>query len=178
MMESLVCPDNDYAALFSLCLFYAMLHNKSETRSTLTLRPPYMCFISLIVAGISRELLESMALPLSDATNKSDYNVYFMDALLSIMCQCCKKGKNIITYRSVQVRLFMFCAYRERRSSGDARAQHQTCSLHGADSWSEFLEWPTLRCCGGCTRRSHASIAKLLQGMGEGKGSSYFMSHN
>ncbi|XP_026678930.1 protein CLEC16A-like [Diaphorina citri] len=71
IVSTLVCFENDYTALFSLCLLYAIAINK----------------------GVGTELTQSILAPATDsASDKPSYNSSLVDKLIDIVTLSCQPG--------------------------------------------------------------------------------------
>lgn len=66
----LICLENDYSALFALCLLHAISHNP----------------------GINRELLDTILLPSASVEVKQRYNTWLVEKLIDIITLSCQPG--------------------------------------------------------------------------------------
>ncbi|XP_059091774.1 protein CLEC16A homolog isoform X2 [Tigriopus californicus] len=73
IFQVMSCEENDYMALFGLCLLYAIQQN----------------------AGIGSELLEGVFIPSPQGESKGFYNVKLMEKLLHILLASCQYGSKI-----------------------------------------------------------------------------------
>ncbi|XP_074647477.1 protein CLEC16A-like isoform X2 [Tubulanus polymorphus] len=73
IFNALECTENDYEALFALCLLYAMGHNE----------------------GINQELLDSVLMPTDKSQGKSHYNVLLVEKLIKIISLSCQNGSKV-----------------------------------------------------------------------------------
>ncbi|KYN13537.1 PREDICTED: protein CLEC16A isoform X2 [Trachymyrmex cornetzi] len=72
--NSLLCTENDYAALFALCLLYALANNQ----------------------GISRKILDIILSPFHNNTSmKNSYNELLMDRLIHIITLSCQTNSKV-----------------------------------------------------------------------------------
>ncbi|XP_012537473.2 protein CLEC16A homolog isoform X1 [Monomorium pharaonis] len=72
--NSLLCTENDYAALFALCLLYALANNQ----------------------GISRKILDIILAPFHNNTStKNSYNELLMDRLIHIITLSCQTNSKV-----------------------------------------------------------------------------------
>ncbi|KYQ47513.1 Protein CLEC16A [Trachymyrmex zeteki] len=72
--NSLLCTENDYAALFALCLLYALANNQ----------------------GISRKILDIILSPFHNNTStKNSYNELLMDKLIHIITLSCQTNSKV-----------------------------------------------------------------------------------
>ncbi|KAL1130694.1 hypothetical protein AAG570_011935 [Ranatra chinensis] len=70
IVNSLDCTENDYSALFALCLLYAISHN----------------------AGISPDLLDGLLIPSSNPEQKPRYTSWLVQKLINIITLSCQLG--------------------------------------------------------------------------------------
>lgn len=70
IVNSLSCVENDYSALFALCLLHAISHNK----------------------GIGEELLNNLLMPSTDNDSKLRYNTWIVEKLIDIITLSCQPG--------------------------------------------------------------------------------------
>uniref|UniRef100_A0A1B6EUJ7 Uncharacterized protein n=1 Tax=Cuerna arida TaxID=1464854 RepID=A0A1B6EUJ7_9HEMI len=68
--KSLDCTENDYTALFALCLLYAISHNK----------------------GVGANLVDGLLLPSSNSEDKPRYSQWLVEKLLNIISLSCQPG--------------------------------------------------------------------------------------
>lgn len=74
IINSLLCTENDYAALFALCLLYALANNQ----------------------GISRKTLNIILSPFqNDTSTKNSYNELLMDRLIHIVTLSCQTNAKV-----------------------------------------------------------------------------------
>lgn len=73
VFNALECSENDYSALFALCLLYAM--GKSE--------------------GISQNLLDSVLMPTERSDCKKNYNLFLVERLIRIIELACQSGNKV-----------------------------------------------------------------------------------
>ncbi|XP_032664885.1 protein CLEC16A isoform X3 [Odontomachus brunneus] len=73
IVSSLLCTENDYAALFTLCLLYALANNQ----------------------GISRKILDVILSPFDGASVKNSYNELLMDRLIHIITLSCQTNSKV-----------------------------------------------------------------------------------
>ncbi|XP_011343559.1 protein CLEC16A homolog isoform X2 [Ooceraea biroi] len=73
IVNSLLCVENDYAALFALCLLYALVNNQ----------------------GISRKTLDVILSPFHNASTKNSYNELLMDRLIHIITLSCQTNAKV-----------------------------------------------------------------------------------
>ncbi|EFN81295.1 Protein CLEC16A [Harpegnathos saltator] len=73
IVSSLLCAENDYAALFTLCLLYALANNQ----------------------GISRQILDVILSPFDSASMKNSYNELLMDRLIHIITLSCQTNSKV-----------------------------------------------------------------------------------
>lgn len=73
IVNGLQCQENDYTALFALCLLYAIGHNE----------------------GVSKELLDVVLFPSENNESKKCYNVTFVEKLIRIIGQSCQPDSKI-----------------------------------------------------------------------------------
>lgn len=90
--SALDCSENDYAALFALCLLYAMANNKGIVK---WLALFFYTFLWCI--GVTSDVLEQALKPKKSFISKSStkdikysYNVYLLEKLLSIISSACQ----------------------------------------------------------------------------------------
>ncbi|ELU12250.1 hypothetical protein CAPTEDRAFT_114708 [Capitella teleta] len=72
MFLALECTENDYEALFALCLLYALGHNE----------------------GINQNLLDTVMFP-TEKSAVNNYNVSLVEKLISIITQSCQDGSKV-----------------------------------------------------------------------------------
>ncbi|XP_011144463.2 protein CLEC16A isoform X4 [Harpegnathos saltator] len=73
IVSSLLCAENDYAALFTLCLLYALANNQ----------------------GINRQILDVILSPFDSASMKNSYNELLMDRLIHIITLSCQTNSKV-----------------------------------------------------------------------------------
>lgn len=73
IVNSLLCVENDYAALFALCLLYALASNQ----------------------GINRKTLDIIFSPFHNASTKNSYNELLMDRLIHIITLSCQTNAKV-----------------------------------------------------------------------------------
>ncbi|KAH0953198.1 hypothetical protein HN011_008692 [Eciton burchellii] len=73
IINSLLCAENDYAALFALCLLYALANNQ----------------------GISRKTLDVILSPFHNASTKNSYNELLMERLIHIITLSCQTNAKV-----------------------------------------------------------------------------------
>lgn len=73
VINGLHCQENDYTALFALCLLYAIGHND----------------------GVSKELLGNVLFPSEKSESKKCYNVTFVEKLIRIIGQSCQPDSKV-----------------------------------------------------------------------------------
>lgn len=66
----LICLENDYTALFALCLLHAISHN----------------------TGVDHELLDTILMPSRNTEAKQRYNTWLVDKLIDIITLSCQPG--------------------------------------------------------------------------------------
>lgn len=73
IVNGLQCQENDYTALFALCLLYAIGHND----------------------GVNKEILDVVLFPSERNESKKCYNVTFVEKLIRIIGQSCQPDSKI-----------------------------------------------------------------------------------
>lgn len=73
IFNALDCSENDYTALFTLCLLYALGHNQ----------------------GINQELLDAVLIPSDKSETKQWYNVNLMERIIKIISASCQYGSKV-----------------------------------------------------------------------------------
>ncbi|XP_022248411.1 protein CLEC16A-like isoform X2 [Limulus polyphemus] len=73
IFNALECTENDHAALFALCLLYALGHN----------------------AGINQDLLDTVLMPTDKSETKQLYNINLVERLIKIIIQSCQYNSRI-----------------------------------------------------------------------------------
>lgn len=103
--NSLLCTENDYAALFALCLLYALANNQvTITNSDRNLSPNILHNnkILFIYQGISCKILNIILSPFhNDMSTKNSYNELLMDRLIHIVTLSCQTSE-LCQYFSLQ----------------------------------------------------------------------------
>ncbi|GAB6025945.1 hypothetical protein CHUAL_011914 [Chamberlinius hualienensis] len=69
----LECSENDYAALFALCLLYAIGHNE----------------------GVNQDLLDTVFIPTERSETKHWYNINLVERLIKIICLSCQHNSKV-----------------------------------------------------------------------------------
>ncbi|XP_049951691.1 protein CLEC16A homolog isoform X1 [Schistocerca serialis cubense] len=73
IFNTLQCSENDYSALFALCLLYALGHNQ----------------------GVNEELIDTVLLPSEKPETRHWYNVLLVEKLIKIISQACQSNSRI-----------------------------------------------------------------------------------
>ncbi|XP_067005962.2 protein CLEC16A homolog isoform X2 [Anabrus simplex] len=73
VFNTLECTENDYAALFALCLLYALGHNQ----------------------GVNEELMDTVLFPSEKPDTKQWYNVLLVEKLIKIITQSCQPNSRV-----------------------------------------------------------------------------------
>ncbi|XP_067143421.1 protein CLEC16A isoform X2 [Centruroides vittatus] len=84
IFNALECPENDHAALFGLCLFYALGHN----------------------SGINQDLLDQVLMPTEKSETKQWYNINLVERLIKIINLSCQY-KSRIRLATLQMSLLL-----------------------------------------------------------------------
>ncbi|XP_023229804.1 protein CLEC16A homolog [Centruroides sculpturatus] len=85
IFNALECPENDHAALFGLCLFYALGHNS---------------------VGINQDLLDQVLMPTEKSETKQWYNINLVERLIKIINLSCQY-KSRIRLATLQMSLLL-----------------------------------------------------------------------
>jgi len=98
IINSLLCTENDYAALFALCLLYALANNqvivRNFTNVHLIVQYCVMTNESVRSQGISRKTLDIILSPFQNNTStKNSYNELLMDRLIHIITLSCQTSE-------------------------------------------------------------------------------------
>jgi len=97
--NSLLCTENDYAALFALCLLYALANNQvivTNSGRNLSYSQIFYVIISqlFIYQGISHKILDIILSPFYNNTStKNSYNELLMDRLIHIITLSCQTSE-------------------------------------------------------------------------------------
>ncbi|PVD38671.1 hypothetical protein C0Q70_01290 [Pomacea canaliculata] len=95
IFNALECMENDYSALFALCLLYAIGHNE----------------------GISQTLLDGVMMPTERSKSKDNYNILLVERLIRIIEQACQSGSKVrLATLEVSIKLLKQLVVREHRS--------------------------------------------------------------
>ncbi|XP_014476432.1 PREDICTED: protein CLEC16A isoform X3 [Dinoponera quadriceps] len=115
IVSSLLCAENDYAALFTLCLLYALANNQ----------------------GISRKILDVIFSPFDGASVKNSYNELLMDRLIHIVTLSCQTNSKVrLVTLELTIKLLMqlmisegHCLLRDSHLAAIEAAREQSTSL-------------------------------------------------
>lgn len=95
LFNALECTENDYSALFALCLLYAMGRNE----------------------GISQNLLDGVMMPTERSRSKENYNILLVERLIRIIEQACQSGSKVrLATLELSIKLLKQLVNKEDRS--------------------------------------------------------------
>ncbi|XP_076446550.1 protein CLEC16A-like isoform X2 [Babylonia areolata] len=95
LFNALECTENDYSALFALCLLYAMGQNE----------------------GISQNLMDGVLMPTERSKSKENYNVLLVERLIRIIEQACQSGSKVrLATLELSIKLLKQLVNKEDRS--------------------------------------------------------------
>lgn len=95
LFNALECTENDYSALFALCLLWAMGQNE----------------------GISQNLMDSVLMPTERAKTKENYNILLVERLIRIIEQACQAGSKVrLATLELSIKLLKQLVNKEDRS--------------------------------------------------------------
>ncbi|XP_062581005.1 protein CLEC16A-like isoform X2 [Saccostrea cucullata] len=116
VFTALECTENDYEALFALCLLYAMGHNE----------------------GIHQELMDSVLLPTERSETKDHYNVALVERLIRIITLACQHGSKVrLATLELTIRLLKLLVYKQDQSFLQDR--HLACIENARECSTQLL---------------------------------------
>ncbi|XP_061181779.1 protein CLEC16A-like isoform X2 [Saccostrea echinata] len=116
VFTALECTENDYEALFALCLLYAMGHNE----------------------GIHQELMDSVLLPTERCETKDHYNVALVECLIRIITLACQHGSKVrLATLELTIRLLKLLVYKQDQSFLQDR--HLACIENARECSTQLL---------------------------------------
>uniref|UniRef100_A0A2C9JQK0 Uncharacterized protein n=1 Tax=Biomphalaria glabrata TaxID=6526 RepID=A0A2C9JQK0_BIOGL len=116
IFNALECSENDYSALFALCLLYAM--GKSE--------------------GISQNLLDSVLMPTERSDCKKNYNLFLVERLIRIIELACQTGNKVrLATLEISIKLLKQLVNSEDRSYLQDR--HLACIENARECSTQLL---------------------------------------
>ncbi|XP_005104406.1 protein CLEC16A [Aplysia californica] len=116
VFNALECSENDYAALFALCLLYAM--GKSN--------------------GISQSLLDSVLMPTERSNCKDNYNLFLVERLIRIIELACQTGNKVrLATLEMSTRLLKQLVNKEDKSYLQDR--HLACIENARECCTQLL---------------------------------------
>ncbi|KAH9495816.1 Protein CL16A [Bulinus truncatus] len=116
IFNALECSENDYSALFALCLLYAM--GKSE--------------------GISQNLLDSVLMPTQRSHCKKNYNLFLVERLIRIIELACQSGNKVrLATLEISIKLLKQLVNSEEKSYLQDR--HLACIENARECCTQLL---------------------------------------
>ncbi|XP_056019536.1 protein CLEC16A-like isoform X2 [Ostrea edulis] len=116
IFNALECSENDYEALFALCLLYAMGHNE----------------------GIHQELMDSVLMPTERSETKEHYNVALVERLIRIITLACQHGSKVrLATLELTLRLLKLLVYKQDQSYLQDR--HLACIENARECSTQLL---------------------------------------
>ncbi|GFS13850.1 protein CLEC16A-like [Elysia marginata] len=116
IFNALECSENDYSALFALCLLYAMGQSR----------------------GISQSLLDSVLMPTDRSESKENYNLYLVERLIRLIELGCQAGSKVrIATLEMSIKLLRQLVVKDRRSFLQDR--HLACVENARECCTQLL---------------------------------------
>ncbi|KAK7111440.1 protein CLEC16A-like isoform X2 [Littorina saxatilis] len=116
LFTALECTENDYSALFALCLLYAMGQNE----------------------GISQNLMDGVLMPTERSRNKENYNILLVERLIRIIEQACQSGSKVrLATLELSIKLLKQLVNKDDRSYLQDR--HLACIENGRECSTQRL---------------------------------------
>ncbi|CAG0879516.1 unnamed protein product [Darwinula stevensoni] len=104
VFTALEVSENDYSALFALCLLYALSHNKgkSSSKGEAVIKKHGFTHYS----GIDSELLESALIPSRNSDVRHRYNIHLVERLLHILT-CASEGNSKVRLATLELSIIL-----------------------------------------------------------------------
>ncbi|KAH9495817.1 Protein CL16A [Bulinus truncatus] len=116
IFNALECSENDYSALFALCLLYAM--GKSE--------------------GLSQNLLDTVLMPTQRSHCKKNYNLFLVERLIRIIELACQSGNKVrLATLEISIKLLKQLVNSEEKSYLQDR--HLACIENARECCTQLL---------------------------------------
>ncbi|XP_059165361.1 protein CLEC16A-like isoform X2 [Physella acuta] len=116
IFNALECSENDYSALFALCLLYAMGKSK----------------------GISQSLLDSVLMPTERSDCKKNYNLFLVERLIRIIELACQTGSKVrLATLEISIKLLLQLVNKEDKSYLQDR--HLACIENARECCTQSL---------------------------------------
>ncbi|KAK3089654.1 hypothetical protein FSP39_005390 [Pinctada imbricata] len=116
IFNALECSENDYEALFALCLLYAMGHND----------------------GIHQDLMDSVLMPTERSEAKDHYNIALVERLIRIITLACQHGIKVrLSTLELSIKLLRQLVFRPGRSYLQDR--HLACIENARECSTQLL---------------------------------------